>query len=157
MGHLLTTFYWSTSSFTGAGQLNEGPFHVGTLNKLFRAEVRGAMNYQGASNGSHGVLANFPAWGLQQVPHGAAALDVITSTDDDTWLMRRQTGSEDILTAWAPDSAIGTLFASNGIEDDWHGQLAVGADTDLYLSLKSSTGAGVNNFNTFGTIRIWWA
>lgn len=157
MGHLLTTFYWSTSSFSGAGQLNEGPFHVGNVNKFFRFEVRGVMNFQGIAYGGTTVEANYSAWGLQQVPHGAAALDVITSTDNDTWLMRRQTGSNDTRFAWTPDTNLAAVLRSEAIADDWRGQLAIAADTDLYLSIKSSTGGVVDNYNTFGTIRLWWA
>ena len=157
MSHLLTTFFWSTSSFSGTSQLNEGPFHVGTLNKLFRVEVRGEINYQGASLADDAVTANYAAWGLQQIPHGDSALDVISSTDNDTWLCRRQTGSQDTVLAWAPTADVAAVMVSNTVADDWAGQLAIGADTDVYLVIKGSTSVGLPNFNTFGTIRLWWS
>jgi hypothetical protein len=157
MGHLLTTFYWSTSSFSGIGPLHEGPFFVGTLNKLFRAEVRGQVNYQASVVGPASVGVNSPAWGLQQVPHGSAANDPVTSTDDDTWLIRRQIGQDDYLTSWAPNTANANILAGSEVSDSWHGQLAIGAATDLFLSFKSSSGIAIGNMNTFGTIRIWWA
>jgi hypothetical protein len=156
VSHLLTTFFWNNASFSGGSQLNMGPFFVGTLNKLFRAEVRGQINYQGFTLSGTGVLANSPAWGLQQIAHGTSAQDVITSSDNDSWLMRRQTGSEDVLTAWTPTTNNGAVYVSNAIADDWAGQLAVGAATDLYLSIKTSASLSVPNYNAFGTIRIWW-
>lgn len=157
MGHLLTTFFWSTSSFTGSAQLNEGAFFIGNVNKLFRAEVRGLINYQGVVLASTGVNANFPAWGLQQIPHGNAAQDVITSGDNDSWLCRQQTGLGDTNSSWAPSSSNGANLVTNAIQGEWAGQLAIGANTDVFLSIKSSTGASLSNLNTFGTIRLWWA
>jgi len=157
MSHLLTTFFWSTDAFSGSGQLNEGPFHVGTVTKFFRFEVNGEMNFQGASLADTGVLSNGGAWGLQQVPHGADSEDVISSTDNDTWLIRRQIGSQDVLTSWAPTSDVGAILVSSVVEGSWAGQLAIGADTDVYLSVKNSVGGSLSNFNTFGTIRLWWS
>jgi len=157
MSHLLTTFFWSTDSFSGASQLNEGPFHVGTVTKFLRAEVRGNINYQGASLADNGIFANYAAWGLQQIPHGDAALDVYTDTDSDTWLMRRQTGSQDVVPAYAPTTDVGAFFVSNTVADDWAGQLAIGADTDMYLVIKATEGNSLASLNTFGTIRVWWS
>lgn len=153
---LLTTFFWNTSSFSGSAQLNEGPFFVGFVNKFFKVEVHGMINFQGAVFGSSSVEANFAAFGLQQVPHGAAALDVITSTDNETWFMRRQIGQDDHRAVWAPDTSNSALLASQVVTDRWAGQLAIGADTDLFLSVKTSTGAALGNLNSFGTIRLWW-
>jgi hypothetical protein len=156
MSHLLTTFFWANSSFSGSGQDNEGPFHVGNVNKFFRFEVRGEVNYQGATVSTSSVFANIIAWGVQIVPHGNSPEDVVTSADSDTWLMRRQVGSEDSFTTWAPSTDDAGVLASNAIADDWAGQLALGgADMDCYLSLKPTTGS-VANANTFGTIRLWW-
>lgn len=157
MGHLLTTFFWSTSSFSGTAQLNEGPFFVGNVNKFFRAEVRGQVNYQIPNIATGSVTANLLAWGLQQVPHTNAALDVITSPDSDSWMMRRQTGQEDTSATWAPASSQGAIVTSYAVIDDWAGQLAIGGNTDMFLVLKTSTGQTIPNVNTFGTIRVWWA
>jgi hypothetical protein len=156
VSHLLTTFFWTTSSFSGTGQLDEGPFHVGTVNKFFRAEVRGNINYEGVSVADTGVFANYAAWGLQQIAHGSSPLDVVSSADDDAWLMRRQTGSQDVVPAYAPNSDTGAFFVTNTVADDWAGQLAIGADTDVYLVIKGITGSGLANLNTYGTIRLWW-
>jgi hypothetical protein len=156
MTHLLTTMFWSTSSFSGTSQLNEGPFHMGTVNKLFRFQVRGLINYVGTAVTDMSITANLPAFGVQQVPHGNSPNDVISSTDNDTWLVRRQTGENDTMGSWAPSSDTGVLFVQNAVRDDWAGQLAIGADTDVYLSIKTSTGQTLPDFNTFGTIRVWW-
>lgn len=153
---LITTFFWTYPAFSGSSQLNLGPFFVGHVNKFFRVEIRGELNYQGAVVGSSGVFANFPAWGVQQVPHTAAAEDVITSFDSETWFARRQTGSNDVGVAWAPDTDNAAVLASVALSEDWAGQLAVGLDTDIWVSFKSATGASVPNFNVFGTVRLWW-
>jgi hypothetical protein len=156
MSHLLTTFFWNNAAFSGAGQLNIGPFFVGFVNKFFRAEVRGQVNYQGVVLGSASVQANFLAWGVQQVPHTTAALDVITSADSDTWFVRRQSGTDDSVIAWAPSTNNAAVLVTNETADDWAGQLAIGANQDVFISFKTSTGAALSNFNTFGTVRLWW-
>ena len=153
---LLTTFFWNTASFSGTGQLNIGPFFVGFVEKFYRVEIRGEMNYQGASLTDTGVLANFPAWGVQQVPHTAAGEDVITSFDGYTWFARRQTGCLDYITSWAPTTDTAAVIAGVAMTEDWAGQLAIGGDTDIWVSIKTATGAALSNFNTFGTVRLWW-
>jgi hypothetical protein len=157
MSHLLSTCFWSTTSFSGTGQLSEGPFLIGTVTKFFRAEVRGQINYEGVNFGDVSVLANFAAWGLQQVPHGDAAHDVVTDTDSDTWLARRQIGSQDYFSGYAPNTDTAAFFRGYSIADDWAGQLAIGAETDVYLAIKATEGNSLDNLNTFGTIRLWWA
>ena len=156
MPHQITTFYWSTSSFSGTGQLNEGPFHVGVVHKFFRAEIRGVCNFQGVVFGPTSVEANFPAWCLQWGPHGYTAYDTVSSGDGDNFLARRQVGSEDMNTAWPDGTTNSALIRTWSIADDWAGQLAIGADTDMYLTLRSSQGQSLDNFNTFGTFRVWW-
>jgi len=156
MGHQLSTFYWSTDSFSGVGQLNEGPFHIGVVNKIFRARVRGAINFQGETITATSVAANLPAFGLQIGPHGFVPDDVGSSPDDDSWLVRRQTGSADTMISWAPASDDAAQLASLTVADDWAGQLALsGADMDVYLLIQTTTTA-LPNFNTFGSTRLWW-
>jgi len=154
---LRTTFFATTPAFSSSAQLNLGPFFVGFVNKFFRVQVRGALNYQGATAGTSSVLANFPAWGVQQVPHTAAAEDVITSIDNDVWFIRRQTATGDLAVAWAPSTSVAGLITANVLNDDWRGQLAVGGDTDLWFSLKTSNGVVLPNANVFVTIRLWWS
>lgn len=156
MSHLLTTFFWTTTSYSGSGQIDEGPFHIGLVNKLFKAEVRGAIGHQGGTIDTSSVLSNYTAWGLQIVPHGNSPLDVITSSDSDSWLMRRQTGTDDLAMTWAPSTDTAGLLQSTAVADDWAGQLNLAhADMDCYLSLKPTIGSVANN-NTLGTIRLWW-
>lgn len=153
---LLTTFFWNNPAFSSSGQLNLGPFFVGHVDKFYRAEVRGAVNYQAVPLGSTSVVANLLAWGVQQVPHTAAAEDVITSFDSDTWLVRGQTGLDDMLVGWAPSTDVADVLITHATCDNWAGQLAVGLDTDIWISFKTSNGTVAPNFNTFGTVRLWW-
>lgn len=153
---LKTTFFWNYPAFSGTSQLNLGPFFIGFVNKLYKVQVRGQVNYQGVTLGSSSVLANFLAWGLLWVPHTAAATDVITSADDETWISRRQTGDDDYPVEIAPSSGTSGVLLTNAINDDWAGQLAIAQDADLWMCFKSSTGASISNLNTFGTVRLWW-
>lgn len=156
MSHLLTTFFWSSSSFSGSGQNAFGPFRVGLVNKLFKLQTRGGINFQGAVLNSSGVTANFLSWGVCIVPHGTSPPDVITSFDSDTWIARRQTGLDDTLVGWAPDTSNGAVLGGFGITDDWAGQLSYGHnDQDLYFCVKALVGS-LANANTFGTCRLWW-
>jgi hypothetical protein len=152
----LTTFFWRTSSFSGSGQLNIGPEFIGHVNKFFRVQVRGEVNYQGASLTDTSVLANILCFGVQQVPHTAAAEDLISSVDSETFFTRRQSGSQDTTMGWAPSSDTGALIATVTVTDDWYGQLAVGLDTDVWVSFKASDGGSLANLNTYGTVRLWW-
>ncbi len=153
---LMTTFFWNNASFTGSSQLDIGPFFIGFVNKIYKMEADGEANYQGSVLGTSSVFANFLAWAVQKVPHGTAANDLVSTADGEDWFIRRQTGSEDYATSWAPNTSNAGVLAGVKLVDKWAGQLAIGADTDLFVSFKSSTGASLANFNTFGTVRIWW-
>lgn len=153
---LKTTFFFTTPSFSGASQLNIGPFFVGFVDKFYKVEVHGQVNYQGELFGSSSVLVNFPAWGVQQIPQGSAAADVITSFDGDAWFIRRQLGQDDNTAAWAPSTDTSAVLITNTLVDRWAGQLAVGGDTDVWFSMKSANGSALPNLNVFGTIRLWW-
>ena len=152
----LTTFFWSSSSFSGSSQLNIGPEFIGHVNKLFKAEIRGQVNYQGVALSGSGVLANILGWGVQQVPHTAAAEDITGSVDSETWLVRRQSGQNDQVVGWAPSTDTASIMVTNALCDDWAGQLAIGLDTDIWVSIKATTGGSLANLNTFGTVRLWW-
>lgn len=149
--------YPNTSSFSGTAQLNEGPFNIPTVNKLLRAEVRGKVNFQGVVIASTGVEANFQVWGLQWVPQGNAALDVVTSGDDNHWLIREQLGSQESRVEWTPSTNSAVYLAGYAMHEDWAGQLPIGASIDLYLSLRAPTGVSISNMNLFATLRWWWA
>jgi hypothetical protein len=156
MSHLLTTMFWNTNSFSGSGQLNEGAFNFGDVNKLFRCHVRGAINFQGASVGDSSVFTNNLTWGVQVIPHGNSPFDVVTSTDDDTWIIRGQVAFNDTVVGWAPNTDTAGVLATVAVRDEWAGQLNLaGANMDCYLSIKASVGSAAN-FNTTGTIRWWW-
>jgi hypothetical protein len=157
MGTLHNLFYWGTGSFSGTGQFDEGPFAIGAINKLLRAEVRGELNFQGDTFGDTSVSANLLMWGLQIVPHGDAAQDVIVSDDNDSWLLRRQTGGYDYPKVFSPSTDTAAALTSIGMREDWAGQLAEGISVDAYLSFAPPFGGSTPNFNTYGTLRFWYA
>jgi hypothetical protein len=152
----LTTFLWSTSFFTGTSQLNEGPFNIGDVHKIFRAEVHGMVNFEGTDLGLASVLANVGVWGLQWGAAGYTARDIISDPDSDGWLMRQQFGATDTIVGWSPQTADAAVLHSYVITNKWAGQLDLGgANTDCYLVFEGHT-AGLDNLNTFGSIRLWW-
>jgi len=105
MGWTRATVYPSTSSFSGAGQLNLGPYYIPSPAALLRVEVHGKANFQGATIASNGVEANYPLWGVQWVTHGSSPQDVVSSADDEHWLLREQLGSDETRFAWEPTSS----------------------------------------------------
>lgn len=153
---LVEVVYPNTAAFSGISQLNEGPFFVPSVKRLLRAEVRGAINYQGATISNTSVFGNFQLWSLQWVPHGTPAQDCVTTADGVQWLIRQQIGTSDGAIAWAPSTTAAATLSTNGMHADWAGQLAINGDIDLYLSLRAPTGASIANMNLFASIRFWW-
>lgn len=157
MSHLLTTFFWTNSSFSGSSQLSLGAFFIGDVNKVFKVKVRGQQNYQGQSIGDTSVSANLAAWGVCTVPHGSSPLDVITSSDSDSWFIRTQIGLDDHEGVWAPNTDTAAHISSAAMVDEWAGQLSFGgAATDLYVCIKTVSSA-LPDLNTFGAVRLWWS
>lgn len=149
--------YPSIASFNSNLLLSFGPYDSGTVVKLFRAEVRGKINYQGELIGSTTVEANFQVWGLQWVSHGSAALDPVTSTDDDHWLIREQVIGGTTRAVWSNATTDAYSLKGDTISADWSGQLLVSDHIDLYLVMRAPTGVTIDNMNFFGTIRWWWS
>lgn len=149
--------YPSTSSFTGTAQLNLGPYFVPAVHTLIRCEVRGKINFQTVTYGTPSVQANFQLWAVQWVTHGSAPQDCITTADGDQWLIREQTGGTETLGMWAPNTDNAEALRSYPLRAEWAGQLIIGQDIDLYMSLRAPTGASIDNQNLFASIRFWWA
>lgn len=152
----LTTFMWNSTSFSGTGQLNMGPEFLGFVNKLFRVQVRGHVGYATSSLSIGVSITNYLVFGIQHRPHGASPEDLTLTADSDDWLVRAQTGHSDYGATWpAPGTAPG--FAGvDGLDFEWHGQLLVGGNTDIFASFKDNSGGSVPTFQTRGTCRVWW-
>lgn len=151
--------YPSTTSFSGTGQLNLGPYLVPTVNTLLRAEVRGAFNFAGQSVTDTVDVANVTLWAVQWVPHGNPPNDAVTSADGDLngWLIRQQSSNNDVSVAWAPNTDTAAFLAGLTLKADWAGQLKLaGESIDLYLSMIAPSGASVPTMNLYATLRFWW-
>lgn len=149
--------YPSTSSFSGTGQLNLGPYYAPAVNSLLRAEVRGSVNYIGATISTASVFANFQLWALQWVQHGTLPQDCVLVADGPQWLIREQTNTLGYTATWAPSTDDAGTVAGVGLNADWAGQLYIGEDIDFYLSLRAPTGADIAGMNLFASIRWWWS
>ena len=156
MTALKIVFYPSTGAFSGSGQLELGPFHVGVINKLTQVRLNGSANFEAAALIPTGIIANLAIYGIQWVPHGNSPGDVVLSAYDDTWPIRHQWGVTDWGTSWTPTANDANVMNTWGIWGHWAGQLAIGADTDLWFLLKSPTGQAIDNFNLFASLEAWW-
>lgn len=152
-----TVFYWGTVSFSGAGQFNEGPFVMGSVTTMLRAKVTGGINHQGVAFGATSVANNELLWGLSIVPHGSAAPNIITETDNNNVLIRKQTSLGNIATFWAPSTDTAAYIRSLDMNDRWAGQYIFLASMDMWLSFAPPFGGSTDNFNTYGTVEAWWA
>lgn len=157
MGTQKEVVYANVPTFSGTAVLYIGPYPSGVVNKLLRAEVHGAVNYQGAAVGVSSQFSNILLWGVHWVAHGAGALDPITSADDDHWLIRQQTGDQSFATTWAPSTATAGTLAGVQLAANWAGQLPIAASIDFFFAFKSSTGAGVAPLGIEATLRWWWS
>lgn len=149
--------YPSTSSFSGTSQLDLGPYHLGLVKTLLRAEVHGQVNFQGAVISSSSVTANFQLWAVQYVPAGNPANNIVTTADGPAFLIRQQVGSEDMLSTWAPNTSNAAVIGALALEGEWAGQQPINASIDLWMSLKAPTGASIPNQNLFASLRFWWS
>lgn len=149
--------YPSTAAFSGTGQLDLGPYFVPTVAKLLRVEVHGKVNFEAVTFGTTGVEANFQLWAVQWVAHGAAAANIVTTADGPNFPIRQQLGDQESRVAWAPSTAISAVMIGYPLVGEWAGQLPIGNDIDLYLSLRPPQAVSINNENVIASLRFWWA
>lgn len=157
MATLTEVVYPTTSSFSGTAQLNLGPYTNGSTQVLIRAEVNGAINWDSQVISHPVVVANYPLWALQWVPHTAAPADCVTTADGPNWLIRQQIGRTDVQSTWSPSTSDAVLLGSSTLVGSWGGQLVIGSPIDLWLSVKAPSGASLPTFNLYASIRWWWA
>jgi hypothetical protein len=150
-------FYYDQTSASGSAQINQGPFHLGTVNRLLQIEAVGTLNYQSQTLSVPTVLTNNILWGVSLVPHGSAVLDVLVSLDNDQWPIRQMIDFGSYVSWWAPSSAVGVAMVGAALNKLWRGQLILLADTDMYLSWGLPFGGSFADFNAVGSLRAWWS
>jgi hypothetical protein len=156
VSHLLYSLTWLNSSFSGSSQIAMGPFPMGDVNKLFKLQAHGAINFQGATVATSSVFANFLTWGVCLVPHGNSPPDVLTSSDSDAWLIRTGLGNTDFAIGWAPSTDNAGNIGSYAMDGDWAGQQSYGgASQDVFVCLRAFVGS-VANANSMGQARLWF-
>jgi hypothetical protein len=151
-------FFWLQSSTSGSAQINQGPFHLGSIGRLLKTETHGQINLQGGTFGSSSVFSDPVCWGLQVVDHGASPLDLITSLDNDQWLIRQQTDNGDTgySSTWSPSTDTAAALSGLPQRSRWRGNYVRNADTDIYLSWALPFSGTFPNFNSYGVLRAWW-
>lgn len=149
--------YPSVSSYSGAGQLDIGPFYVPSVFWLLRLYLHGKNNYQAAVFGATSVEANYELYAVQWVPHGDPPFNIVTQADGANFPIRRQIGSQETRITWDATSSTANVIVTQPLEGKWAGQTVIGSDIDIYLSMRPPSGSSVGNHNTFASIRYWWA
>jgi hypothetical protein len=154
--HLLYSLTWLNGSFSGSSQIAMGPFPMGDVNKLFKLQARGAINFQGSTIATTTIWANFLTWGVCLVDHGSSPPDVLTSSDNDAWLIRTGLGSTDLINAWAPSTDSAGALGTFAMDGEWAGQTSYGgASQDVWICLRAFAGA-VASANSLGQVRLWY-
>lgn len=149
--------YPHSAAFSGAGQLDLGPFFISDVKKLLRHEVRGQVNIQGQSLADNAVLGNLLLYAVQWVPTGNSPSNIVTTIDGPQFPIREQMGKIDTVSAWAPTTAVGAVLISYGMDSFWAGQLVVNQSIDLYLSVRTPDGSAQPNSNLIASLRTWWS
>ena len=154
----ISLFYFDNTFASAGTQQNIGPFHPGTVGQIVRAQVNGALSGQSSGVGPTYVVNNDLAWGLNWVPHGGAALDVLTSTPTDQWLWRHAVWQKSDLTrSWSPTTAAGEVQDTYSLFEEYQSQaIRPSADIDFWISIRSSFGTTVGPILMVGTFNLWW-
>lgn len=155
-GHIL--WFFDNTFSSAATQQNIGPFNPGTVNRIFKAAIRGQISYQSSTVAQPYVTANDILWGLQYVAHGASPLSAASSAPSDQWLWRCNVANRtDTLHVFAPSTATGVSQAVVSLKEDYHGQgNRPGGDIDVYVSVLSSFGISVGPILLLGSIDFFY-
>lgn len=128
-----TMFFFNNATSPNDGQ-QYGPFNVGTLNRLFRVRVRGALIFQPQAFTSGDFLVDPVTWGVQMGPAGYTPLSITSDYDNEGFLVVEQKTIDEVSIVWAPSTATAETGVGSGLSLDWAGQLGVFADTDFYFT-----------------------
>lgn len=148
-------FFRTTGS--PAATFNQGPWNIGTINKLFHVKLSGSIFAGFTSFSSTGfLLDNSTVWGVQMIAHGGSPLDLISGANDYRWLGQGalDLGEETIELDTTIANFNYAIQASLGWE--FFGQMPVGIDVDFYLSIANAWGISSESWAVGGEIQVDW-
>lgn len=147
-------FYFKSAS--PASGRNNGPFAAGSINKLTRVRLRGAL-FSGINTINTSNTASNPVQiGFQWVLHGNAPLDIVANADAAQVLRTQQLASGPFLLVWAPSTDTAAYAEWQQLDLTWAGQLLIGNNVDFYYSSADPFASG-NTWEEEGTLEIEYA
>lgn len=148
--------YFFRTTGSPAATFNQGPWNVGTINKLFHVKLSGSIYAGFTAFSSTGFLLDNPTlWGVQMIGHGGTPLDLVSGANDYRWLGQGapDLGEETIVLDETVANFNYGIQASLGWE--FHGQQPVGIDVDFYFSVADAWGTAAT-WAVGGMIEVEW-
>jgi hypothetical protein len=135
-------YYFNNATAPNSGQ-QYGPFNIGTISKLFRVRVRGAVVYQPQAFTSGDFLVDPVTWGFQWGIAGYSPLNLPGDADSQYFLYAEQKTIDEVSVVWAPSTDTAAVGVGSRLSLDWAGQLFIGEDTDFYFTTAQAFSFGV--------------
>lgn len=148
-------FYFNATNSSSPTQLNQGPWEIGSLNKLLRVRLRGNITVGVVTDiASSSTFSNNLNLGIQFGNHGYTPHNVVTddALTDFLWTGQQIVGPGQ--TMWAPSTDTPGYFAYTVLNEEWNGQFLIQADTDFYLSFGNPFGSDTGPYNVAGTVEF---
>lgn len=148
--------YFFRTTGTYEATFDQGPWNVGTINKLFHVKLSGSI-YAGLTDipASSFQIDNPSLWGVQMIAHGGTPLDLVVGANDYRWLGQGalQLGEESI----AIDATVtGINYAiQTTLNWEFFGQMPVGIDVDFYLTIADAWGSAAT-WAVGGMLEVDW-
>lgn len=125
----------------------------GAVGVITSARFTGSIA-QGPAEVSPGSTTGQPyCVGIQYVPQGTPALDLVANANDLAILVS-QWLRWDTSYAWAPNTDSGDVFISIPIDLSWHGQWPVGIAIDMYATIATPLVTGTTVLEAMFEINV---
>jgi hypothetical protein len=148
--------YFFRTTGSPEATFNQGPWNVGTINKLFHVKLSGSIFAGFTTFESEGFFLDNPTLiGVQMIAHGGTPLDLVSAANDYRWLMQGapDLGEETIELDSTISSFNYAIQASLGWE--FFGQMPVGINVDFYLSVADAWGTAAT-WEVGGMLQVDW-
>lgn len=135
MSYNYASFYGDNTASPDTGH-QFGPYNLGTCFKMLSVVCDLAISIvpSGPLNPDV-VLESGDMWGVQWVTHGDSPLALPAFTYDQGFFWAESTWADSISNIfWTPAADTGSASALRTIHQEWHGQLPINQDIDLYVT-----------------------
>jgi hypothetical protein len=149
--------YFFRTTGTYEATFNQGPWNVGTINKLLHVKLSGSIMASTTDyETSTFYLDNPSLWGIEMIAHGGTPLDLVFGANDSRWLGQGavQLGEEPIVVGGSESTFFYNIQTTLAWE--WFGQMTVGEDVDFYLAIADAWG-DTATWAVGGMLQVDWA